>query len=516
MKKYNFISKLVILLLCAQASSNMLCMKKILKERVNRERNNKEERKKIKKKKRTLKTISIKSLVNPVDQDPEPETPILPPIREIFSQLRKTPRKPQTQVFQQITIALPIAPPIAPPSIQIPIPNMLPKIIMAQQYKNSIEHQNRQQQILHNQQTTSIFTQTPTHTGQNNKINRKKKNEKPENILQKAIEQGVLSIVKQLIENKKVDVNHKYAFPNSVNQYKPKATPLSIACKSKKTDAIIKYLILAGANPNIALEGGKVALHYACKNCSLKPETIMYIIDNTSKNAIKYSKQTPFHDYFYYPTNLDVIKVFIGKWGTDILNTKIYGRTPVTNYFSNKFIDLETTKYLMKNGADITIPSRSGKTPLFFALENPKLTLEILKELTSNLSDINSLETNCLQNALHFLCKNKNLTLEIIKYFLNESPYGKKLINKIDTYDNKPVHYAIQYTSINIIKYLIENFYNSRVPENFLKQKVLNRLPKSKVKYLKKLQKKRKLKDNQGTNEYEPQNKKRKINKNNK
>ena len=215
--------------------------------------------------------------------------------------------------------------------------------------------------------------------------------------------------IKLLIDNdrkKVVDINSKD---------KSQLTPLHYACLNNCTDPALYLLSFPTIQLNSQDKSGKTQIQLACMFSS--PVVVKKLLDilphEIASNAISDPSKSLLH-FAIMNKSFEVPKIILEREHIDI------------------------------NAFDI-----NRKTPLMQAisLNNIKFVEEILKfpEINVNIQD------NLLMTPLHIACRQRD-SLEIIMLLVK---HPKILLNLKDSYQNKPLSYAIQFSSPRVVTHLI-------------------------------------------------------------
>jgi hypothetical protein len=219
-----------------------------------------------------------------------------------------------------------------------------------------------------------------------------------------------LEIIKYLIEDLKMDVNH---------MDKNKNNCLTLACRGNTNLEIIKYLIEnLKMNINHTTKYGNNCLTLACReNTNL--EIIRYLIDNQKMNV----------------NHMD-------NYGNNCLTLACWKNT-----------NLEIIRYLIENQKmNINHVNENKNNCLTLACWN-NTNLEIIRYLIENQKmDINQMDKN-RDNCLTLACR-KNTNLEIIRYLIDNQKMNINHVNK--NRDNCLTLACWKNTNLEITRYLIE------------------------------------------------------------
>lgn len=100
------------------------------------------------------------------------------------------------------------------------------------------------------------------------------------------------------------------------------------------------------------------------------------------------------------------------------------GNTPLHNLFNWLETTFKLVKYVIKHEGDLTIQNKQGYIPLYYICCTKHMSLELVKliveysrevkyDLTAKISDR-------LNSCLHVLCSNLHITMEIIRYLMED------------------------------------------------------------------------------------------------
>ena len=109
---------------------------------------------------------------------------------------------------------------------------------------------------------------------------------------------------------------------------------------------------------------------------------------------------------------------------------------------------VNTTEYLLKSGADPNIKTRMGDTPLHQAAENRQYKIAVLLLLYNANPDI---QQNDGETPLHLSCFKGDEEMALILLKNNASVNIQNYV-----FGKSPLHYAVDYSYINIITILLQ------------------------------------------------------------
>ena len=127
----------------------------------------------------------------------------------------------------------------------------------------------------------------------------------------------------------------------------------------------------------------------------------------------------------------------------------------VSNFVSNDLNEKLTKKDLIfKKSCYPNLRDSFGNSILHFACENENISLQIIKPFVEINCNLN-VKTNYNETPLHYACCNKQISLEIMKYLIENNCE----LNSKGAFDNTPLHYACENENISleIIEFLIES-----------------------------------------------------------
>lgn len=154
-----------------------------------------------------------------------------------------------------------------------------------------------------------------------------------------------IDIVRDVLENGKVDIDHK----DEIGW-----TALHCAC-SAGSDSVIALLLERGANVNAKTDNGQVPLHYvASKNHTRK---YLYSADRSSRVLTT-------------NTNLDILPLLIEN-GAQLNRQDKYGHSPLHRAASRGYEKI--VEGLLRAGALADPRDNEGNTPLHMACEEDRL-----------------------------------------------------------------------------------------------------------------------------------------------
>eukprot|EP01091_Cochliopodium_minus_P014535 TRINITY_DN4950_c0_g1_i1.p1 TRINITY_DN4950_c0_g1~~TRINITY_DN4950_c0_g1_i1.p1 ORF type:complete len:1085 (-),score=254.85 TRINITY_DN4950_c0_g1_i1:33-3287(-) len=249
---------------------------------------------------------------------------------------------------------------------------------------------------------------------------------------------------KSHIEISKIDINSLDSKGN---------TPLYYFCQNKRVNIEgIKYFIENKANLNAKNKKNEIPMHNLGRNINIKLNILEYMIEKKSDlNVENVDKELPIHlASSNNNIKLEMIKHMVeSKSELDVMDKK--GNLPAHLYANHKKFKFDILKILIEENM---ISKEQGNARIMDNLcKNENVTLEALKYMLEEKVDVGKRNTS-ENTALQLLCRNRAVTLEMVKYLIecksdvhNENKFGDNLI-----------HYCCQNESIDdeIIDYLLE------------------------------------------------------------
>ncbi|XP_076285654.1 uncharacterized protein LOC143211676 [Lasioglossum baleicum] len=188
----------------------------------------------------------------------------------------------------------------------------------------------------------------------NQGVSVKVKDSDGQTLLQCAVSNGKLKVVKYLVE-KGADVNVK---DNS------SITPLFFAARTNMVE-ILKHLVEKGADVNVKDSFGRTPLYFAAMTNML--EKVKYLVEKGADVNVKDNfGRTPLHSAVSND-QLEIVKYLVEK-GADVNVKDNFDRTPLHSAVINS--QLGIVKYLVERGADINVTNDIGQTPFNLATDN--------------------------------------------------------------------------------------------------------------------------------------------------
>lgn len=244
-----------------------------------------------------------------------------------------------------------------------------------------------------------------------------------------AVQTGNVEILKLLLNADKVGA----ANIKSDNRY----TPLDYAIDSCSTK-LVEFLLLAGANVNIASRFQRTALHFAGEknNVSLLKTLLAFAGNVNARDELKdrtvlsYVAQLNQDESHY-----EVIETLLEN-GADVNAKDHDGKTAL--HFLAYQSNLKVVQLVLKHGADVNARDNTGRIPLSEAISFDNY--EIVRLLVSNNSNVNNVNnTSSRMTILQGACRKKDM--KIIKLLVKNGA-------KVDARDRRgytPLSMVLQY-----------------------------------------------------------------------
>ena len=209
------------------------------------------------------------------------------------------------------------------------------------------------------------------------------------------------------------------AHVNSVN--KEGATPLLLACSTAQTE-LVKILLKAKADPNIAYADGEASLHAAVAAYCSK-ETIQEIIDcGADVNAVNKRGRTALLLGCFY-RQMDSVKVLLGA-GADPAIADEEGFSCVHAAIDGR-CSKDILQALIIHGAQISAKRKDGTNALLRACTTGQSeSVQFLLEAGADVNIASPNGNTCLHEAVYGYCSGKTLQA-IIQYGLNANTLSK-------------------------------------------------------------------------------------------
>ncbi|XP_041471766.1 ankyrin repeat domain-containing protein 50-like [Lytechinus variegatus] len=217
-------------------------------------------------------------------------------------------------------------------------------------------------------------------------------------------------------------------------------TALHIAAQNGQLD-ISKYLISQGADVNKGDNEGRTALHIASQDGQLEV-TKFFISEGAEVNRGNGDDWTALH-FAAWNGHLDITKYLIGQ-GADVKRGNNTRCTALHIAAYNGHLDV--TKYLISQGAEVNREDSTGSTALQIAAE--KGHLDVTKLLIIQGAEVNKGNVNG-RTGLHLAAAKGHL--DITRYLINAGAE----VNKEDSDDQTALLFAVQNSHVGVIEYLI-------------------------------------------------------------
>jgi len=234
-------------------------------------------------------------------------------------------------------------------------------------------------------------------------------------ILHYSIQKGNYQITEMLI-NCGADVNVQNKFGE---------TSLLQAIKAGRID-LAKLLLDAGANPRIPMTNGKLPIHCAIMNHTLKCDTIHLLLSYGSPINSKYKEQTPLH--------------------------MIVSNIPSTSYRRTMIDESNIVKLLLENGADPNITTYpDNETALIAAVMRPSYNIDTIKLLLQYGADINFRGKNGYTacDYIHLINRNVPIIKLFIDYNVDISSFTA--LDSLDTHVSELIHSHLKKRNITAL-----------------------------------------------------------------
>ena len=252
-----------------------------------------------------------------------------------------------------------------------------------------------------------------------------------------------------------------------LNLGKEENTPLSILCsnqsmtkemlfkmieKSDKTIDLYYPLLTLCSNPAISVEMLEYFLKAdssleiqipfleVCKNTSLTPQILRFFIENKADiSFLNHKQESPLH-YLCKNSNLsnELLSFFDKEIPKNVKNFDYF--TPFLIYSKNNHPKLDVFKHLIEKKADIESTDNANNSYLHFVCAmNPNV--EILQFLLEKNDRFINVRSKHGSTPLNIICKNKNVTLDIIKLMIEHK--GDVFIEKGENSRENSLHLLI-------------------------------------------------------------------------
>ncbi|KAJ6248796.1 molting protein mlt-4 [Anaeramoeba flamelloides] len=229
-----------------------------------------------------------------------------------------------------------------------------------------------------------------------------------------------LETLKFLLENK-ID-------PNVQN--KSGQTALSYLCERADCNPkFVERLIQGGADPNLVRADGCSPILLACRS-KLSISIIKLLLNSGVDLTLKSkSGHLPLHGYLTTgflkrKTSPKVVQLLISKDNSLTKTVDTRGLLPIHLGCRDCFNSPEIIKILIGDGEQINQLSSGGYAPIHYLCQAHPINLTSLKLLLNHekidLNLVSTAKSFLGWNAIHFLCTNKSLNIQIIKEFFEK------------------------------------------------------------------------------------------------
>jgi ankyrin repeat protein len=272
----------------------------------------------------------------------------------------------------------------------------------------------------------------------NNESPQVSSNYEKEELLLKAVSQGALSLVEELIINQKADINYKNDQGNTV---------LHVAARDAG-EAMLFTLFKHEAKTEVQNSKGATALHLAVHYNNMV--AIKYLVENNANiNAQTNYKTTPLH-IAALKEKIEIAEYLVQK-GAEINSQDDEGATPL--YLAAKGGFTESCRLLIKSKANLNIKNVEGISPFYKAVKEGHLgVIQVLDELRINLQSLNKYKASLLFTAA------QEGHLHIARYLLKGNIPFKNLINEDE---RTPLTVAVGYGHLELVEFFIDQGFNN-------------------------------------------------------
>jgi len=244
--------------------------------------------------------------------------------------------------------------------------------------------------------------------------------------------------------------------------------PIHDACWSNNVDKIQYMLDLYPESTNVRNSDGELPIHHAATNGSAK--TIELLLkhdpDMASKNTTDNNRQLPLHIACQYCKRPKAIQVLYdvfpeaslvldadGKPPTQLVKK---GRKKVFKFFRDQY---EYVKKLKDVGI-MHSPDKNGWLPLHHALKD-NVSLGTIKLIVKNCPAAVRMADDKLAFPIHIACE--FTSVKVVKYLVE---YDSIPMGQLDTNKDSILHYACRGGNLDVVKYLLDNSFVSSAEMN--------------------------------------------------
>jgi ankyrin repeat protein len=238
--------------------------------------------------------------------------------------------------------------------------------------------------------------------------------------------------------------------------------PIHDACSGKRDDTAdtIQYMLELDPELINADDGdGWLPIHFAAQDGSTKSIEMLvkYDPDAASKETNDGNQQLPLHLACNYNTNLSSIQVLYDAYPEAVFTTTEHGETPLENARLNSkqsAVDfLQTQLVYARQAQDMTAMTtvdENGWLPLHHALKDNASLGSIKLLVRGNPAAVQVADQNgaC---PLHIACEFSSV--KVVKYLVE---LAGDTLNNVDANKDSPLHYACREGNLGVVKYLLE------------------------------------------------------------
>ncbi|KAJ3436777.1 ankyrin repeat-containing protein [Anaeramoeba flamelloides] len=186
-------------------------------------------------------------------------------------------------------------------------------------------------------------------------------------------------------------------------------------------EKMYRCLTQLGADEHTLTSKGSTLLIHSCEQVYLLPRHIRFWIEKGSQdlNCMNYLGDNALITHCKNPNCKPENVEALLQLDTNVNQQNEWGFTALIAHCKSNRVNYKVIELLLRYGADPNLQDSKGWCALKTLVQNNGLTLQLLKQLIEGGSQPNLLSFSREFSAFMFLCKNRNVTTEMIQYLLD-------------------------------------------------------------------------------------------------